>query len=94
MSVFELIMIVCFGVSWPFSVYKSYKTHSTKGKSLVFLLAVWAGYIAGILHKLINSRDAVLFVYIFNLIMVSLDLVLFFTNRISENRSASLDTRS
>ena len=24
-SFFEFLMMVCFGVSWPFSVYKSYK---------------------------------------------------------------------
>lgn len=86
MSVFELTMLVCFGVSWPFSVYKSFKSHSTRGKSLVFLMAIWVGYVAGIVHKLIFSRDAVLWVYVFNLTMVSLDLVLFMINRAAENR--------
>jgi len=86
MSVFELTMLVCFGVSWPFSVYKSFKSHSTRGKSLVFLVAIWVGYVAGIAHKLIYSRDAVLWVYVFNLTMVSLDLFLFMVNRAAENR--------
>ena len=35
MSIFEAVMIFCFGVSWPFSIYKSYRTKSVKGKSLV-----------------------------------------------------------
>jgi len=86
MSVFELTMLVCFGVSWPFSVYKSFKSHSTRGKSLVFLMAIWVGYVAGIAHKLIYSRDAILWVYVFNLTMVSLDLFLFMVNRAAENR--------
>lgn len=88
MSIFELTMLVCFGVSWPFSVYKSFKSHSTRGKSLVFLMAIWVGYIAGIAHKLIFSRDVVLWVYVFNLTMVSLDLVLFMVNRAAEIRLA------
>ena len=37
MHVFELLMIVCFGVSWPFNVAKSIRTRSAKGKSLIFL---------------------------------------------------------
>jgi len=86
MSVFELTMLVCFGISWPFSVYKSFKSRSTRGKSLVFLVAIWIGYVAGIAHKLIYSRDAVLWVYVFNLTMVSLDLCLFMINRAAEKR--------
>lgn len=88
MSLFELTMLVCFGVSWPFSVYKSFKSHSTRGKSLVFLMAIWVGYIAGIVHKMLYSRDVVLWVYVFNLTMVSLDLVLYMLNRAAENRLA------
>lgn len=86
MSIFELTMLVCFGISWPFSVYKSFKSRSTRGKSLVFLVAIWIGYVAGIAHKLIYSRDAVLWVYVFNLTMVSLDLCLFMVNRAAEKR--------
>jgi hypothetical protein len=80
-SLFELTMLVCFGLSWPFSVYRSWKSGSTRGKSLVFLLAVWLGYVSGILHKCFYALDAVIFVYILNLAMVSLDLALFFRNR-------------
>jgi hypothetical protein len=79
-SVFELIMLVCFGVSWPFSVYKSWKSKSVQGKSLIFLLAIWIGYVSGILHKVFFAPDFVILVYIFNLTMVTLDLVLYFVN--------------
>jgi hypothetical protein len=86
-SIFELLMLVCFGISWPFSVYKSWKSRSAKGKSLVFLLAVWLGYISGILHKVFFAPDFVIAVYIFNLSMVSLDLLLFLANTRRERRS-------
>ena len=49
MSVFELVMLLCFGAAWPFSIHKSVVSHSVEGKSLAFLLIVWAGYLAGVL---------------------------------------------
>lgn len=79
-SVFELIMLVCFGISWPFSVYKSWKSKSIQGKSLVFLMAIWIGYVSGILHKVFFAPDLVILAYIFNLTMVTLDLILYFMN--------------
>ena len=81
MSVFELGMLICFGVSWPISVVKSYRMKTAKGKSLPFLLAIVIGYVSGIIHKLLYSRDIVLVMYIINLCMVSTDLVLYFINR-------------
>ncbi len=86
MSPFELMMLVCFGVSWPFAAYRSWKTGSTKGKSLVFLLAIWIGYVAGILHKVFYRMDFVIAVYVFNFLMVSLDLALYVRNRRREKR--------
>lgn len=77
MSIFELIMLCCFGFSWPVSVYKTYRTKNVEGKSLVFSMAIWIGYISGIIHKLSYSRDIVLAIYIFNLSCVSLDLFLY-----------------
>jgi hypothetical protein len=87
-SIFELIMLVCFGISWPFSVYKSWKSRSTQGKSLIFLLAIWVGYISGIVHKVFFAPDYVIVAYIINLCMVSLDLGLFLANRRREKAVA------
>ena len=36
-EILETIMIVSFGLSWPLNVIKSYRTRTTKGKSLLFL---------------------------------------------------------
>lgn len=35
-EIFEILMIVSFGISWPINVMKSIKTRSTKGKSIFF----------------------------------------------------------
>ena len=82
MQIFEFIMLACFGLSWPISVYKSIKSKSTQGKSVVFIIAIIIGYISGIIGKIVNEQVTyVLIIYCFNLIVVSVDLVLFFINR-------------
>jgi hypothetical protein len=81
MSVFEIIMLVCFGAAWPFSIYKSYRSKSNKGKSVVFLFIVFIGYIAGILHKVLFNYNLVIILYIINAVMVSVDILLYFRNR-------------
>ena len=88
-ELFEIIMIVSFGASWPLNVLKSYRARTTKGKSLAFLLLIFFGYIAGITSKLINEaymaafaeKWYVLFFYVLNLIMVGMDLLLYVRNR-------------
>lgn len=85
-EIFELVMLVCFGLSWPISVWKSLKTRSTQGKSLVFMLAIIIGYVSGILGKLVSGQlSYVLIIYCFNLTVVSFDLFLYFVNRYHEH---------
>ena len=79
----EIGMIVLFGISWPMNVIKSYKVRTTKGKSLAFLLLIFSGYICGIIAKLTaeNFKWYVLFFYVLNFIMVSVDLCLYVRNK-------------
>ena len=89
MSIFEAIMLICFGAAWPLNIYKSIKTRSAVGKSVFFLLVVMLGYVAGITHKLLYSRDIVMVLYIINLIMVTIDTVLYYRNvRIEKAQAA------
>ena len=87
-EIFEVIMIVSFGASWPLNVMKSYKARTTKGKSLAFLLLIFFGYIAGIVSKLINevymaqidTKWYVLFFYVLNFLMVGADICMYIRN--------------
>lgn len=81
MSIFEIIMLVCFGAAWPFSIYKSYKSGQNAGKSLPFLYVVLIGYLSGIIHKILYSKDPVVYLYILNMIMVLTDLALYYRNQ-------------
>ncbi|OGS06587.1 MAG: hypothetical protein A2204_04010 [Elusimicrobia bacterium RIFOXYA1_FULL_47_7] len=80
MSVFEIIMLACFGAAWPFSIYKSYKTKDNGSKSAVFLYIVIAGYLSGIIHKVKYSFDFVIYLYLFNALMVCIDIALYHRN--------------
>jgi hypothetical protein len=84
MSPFEIIMLVCFGAAWPFSIVKAYRSRENGGKSLVFLIVIFIGYLAGTTNKLWYRPDAVagvVYLYILNGIMVSVDIAVHFRNR-------------
>lgn len=94
----EIVMIVSFGASWPMNVIKSYKTRTTKGKSLAFLCLILFGYVAGIASKFMNpvymaefaQKWYVLFFYVLNFIMVSADLCLYIRNRAIDKKNGIL----
>lgn len=90
-QVFELIMVICFGVSWPISLYKSARARSARGKSLLFELFIFAGYACGIAGKLIaGSINYVFPFYVLNILMVTADIVLTARNqRLDRQREAA-----
>ena len=80
-SILETVMLVCFGFSWPLNVIKTYRAKTAKGTSLLFILLIITGYIAGISAKLISGQiNYVLIAYILNLAIVSLNLIVYFRN--------------
>jgi len=84
-SIFEILMLLCFACSWPFSIVKALRTKVVIGKSPVFMSIIVLGYVFGILHKIFYHPDAVVFLYLFNLLIVSFDLSLYF-KYIEQNR--------
>lgn len=81
-QLFETLMLICFGCSWPISVVKSYRARTAKGKSVAFTYAIIVGYICGILGKITGDNVSyVLALYILNLAIVLVDLALYYRNR-------------
>ncbi|MBO5722197.1 MAG: hypothetical protein J6S19_03685 [Lentisphaeria bacterium] len=76
MNIFEALMLICFGASWPVSIWKTYKVKNPTGKSIGFLWLVIIGYISGILNKVLGTMDWVLWLYVLNTVMVFTDFVL------------------
>lgn len=80
-SFLEGCMIICFGVSWPLSILRSYRSRSTKGKSILFLFFIAFGYVCGITAKFVSHTYNMAFWFYFpNIIMVSTDIFLYFRN--------------
>lgn len=78
----ETFMVLCFGLSWPISIYKSYHAKTTKGKSIFFLSFILLGYAFGIVSKIAGHVINYVFVfYCLNFTMVFLDILLYFRNR-------------
>ncbi len=91
LDLLEALMIICFGLSWPISIYRSYTSRTAKGKSLFFEVFLWIGYIFGIARKFLQyfaATDGSLnllfymgwFFYMLNLVEISIDMGLYFRN--------------
>ena len=84
-SILEMVMLICFGFSWPVNFRKAWKAGNTKGTSLAFLCLVEVGYISGIAAKFLSGAiNYVIIFYVLNLITVGANIVLYFINRKKE----------
>ena len=86
-SIWEVLFLLCFAVSWPISIAKALRTKIVIGKSPIFMGLIILGYIFGIIHKVTHNPDIVTYLYIFNALLVGTDLVLYFCY-IGRNRRA------
>ncbi|MBQ7076509.1 MAG: hypothetical protein IJM91_00015 [Lachnospiraceae bacterium] len=90
--VFETVMLVCFGLSWPLNVIKAFKARTAKGTSLPFLLLIITGYLGGIAAKVISGQiNYVLIVYLINLGIVLLNLAVYVRNVALDNRAVAAE---
>ena len=92
-DLFEALTILCFGLSWPISIRKSYVSRTAKGKSLFFEIFLLIGYAFGIARKIIQfvtwtnpeAPDFLFFFstifYVINFVAICIDVALYFRNR-------------
>lgn len=91
-TVFEIVMVLCFGASWPFNIIRAYKARTAKGTSIYFTLLIGIGYIGGILSKIFMAAakgaeywdwlKIVAFVFYFiNLAMIISAIVIYQRNK-------------
>ena len=87
---FEAIMLICFGFSWPLNVIKAYKARTAKGTSLAFIFLIITGYLAGITAKFINHQfNYVLAVYFLNLAIVMMNVFVYIRNKSLDKKAAA-----
>lgn len=90
---FEAVMLVCFGFSWPLNVRKAYKARTAKGTSLAFIVLIITGYIAGITAKFIHHQyNYVLAVYFLNLLIVFTNVLVYIRNKSLDKKAGATKT--
>lgn len=92
-SIMEMLMVVCFGLSWPFNIIKAWKAKTAKGTSVLFYFFIWIGYIFAMIGKCIliahnapapwyqTVKWYVMFFYVLNTVMVSAGILIYFRNK-------------
>ena len=95
-NILETIMLICFGLSWPFNLAKAIRARTAKGTSLPFFLLIIVGYLAGIAAKIIrNDISYVLIAYGINVLFVFVNVLVYFRNsaldKKRENSQAELN---
>jgi lipopolysaccharide export LptBFGC system permease protein LptF len=91
--VFEMVMLVCFGCSWPFAIAKTIRTKTVVGKSIIFITLIFIGYLSGIIFKLVGNFDHVIWLYVTNGSLVFTEIVLYFKYNRSGSRRRENDTK-
>ncbi len=97
-SILEMLMVICFGVSWPINIAKAWRARTAKGVSVLFYSFILVGYLVGIASKIVLIRYYapapwyetvkwyVLFFYIVNTLMVGVGILICFRNRALDRR--------
>ena len=83
-SFLEMLMLICFGVSWPINIAKAWKARSTKGISVLFYLIRY--YAPAPWYETVHWY--VMFFYVLNTLMVAADVAIYFRNRALEEKAA------
>ncbi len=92
-SIMEMMMVFCFGISWPLNIIKAWKSRTAKGISLPFYLFIWIGYIFAMAGKFAllhhNAPQPwyetvhwyVMFFYVLNVLMVTAGIMICLRNK-------------
>ena len=91
-EIFEICMVICFFLSWPISIRKSWVSRTAKGKSVIFEFFLLVGYVFGVVSKLVvGNISYVMIFYIINFCAISIDVALYFRNRKLDRLSEAAD---
>lgn len=102
-SLMEMMMVVCFGISWPLNIIKAWKSRSAKGISLPFYFFIWIGYVFAFVGKFVliaaNAPQPwyetvhwyVMFFYVLNIAMVTTGIGIYFRNKHLDKKTVGVN---
>ena len=81
-DIFETLMILSFGASWPINVSKAIRSRTAKGKSIMFDYLILFGYFCGVIAKTMSHNyNLAYYFYFLNIVMVMIDVVVYYRNK-------------
>lgn len=90
-EILEVMMLLCFAASWPFNIHRSWKCRTAVGKSIMFEVIVVIGYFCGIGSHIVNNQiNGVIVFYVADIVLVSIDMYLYFRNRKLDRQRAGM----
>jgi len=77
-NIFEALMLITFGASWPAQIAKTIRVKNPLGKSFLFQYLIIAGYACGVLSKIAKGQGThwLVWIYLLDIALVSTDLIL------------------
>ncbi len=99
-SIMEMLMVVCFGISWPMNITKAWRARTAKGTSVLFYTFILVGYVFALIGKLVlihyyapapwyeTVHWYVMFFYVLNTLMVATGILIYFRNKAIDAREA------
>lgn len=93
----EIGMLAVFGCLWIYCIINSWRSRTVKGKSVLFEYIFLVGYLAGLLGKIFLWRRTgelqySTWLYIAEIIMVLVDIILYYRNKALDEKSGSNTT--
>ena len=89
-SIFEVLMLLCFAVSWPFNIRATLRAKTVRYKSIMFEVIIEIGYVFGMLNKVVNDMvDYVFLFYVLDFMLVLTDLSIYIFRRVTEKAEKS-----
>jgi hypothetical protein len=93
-QILEAGMLICFGISWPVDILRTWRVRRTEGKSLAFMFLVLVGYTLGLGSKLARAQagepmEGVSALYVLNALFIIVDIVLTMRLRAAANLRSS-----
>ena len=102
-SLMEMMMVVCFGISWPLNIIKAWRSRSAKGISIPFYFFIWIGYVFAFVGKFVliaaNAPQPwyetvhwyVMFFYVLNIAMVTTGIGIYFRNKHLDKKTVGVN---
>ena len=99
----RMMIVVCFGISWPLNIIKAWRSRSAKGISLPFYFFIWIGYVFAFVGKFVliaaNAPQPwyetvhwyVMFFYVLNIAMVTTGIGIYFRNKHLDKKTVGVN---